>query len=143
MNNIDLTDEVEISPVDGFVGVNNLNDRQYRTINRLWKNRLGQSVSDCYLLLKSTIESMPKFDTYFVYFLLGDVGDILYIGYSGNIRKRLIQHRRRKTFSVVVLYEYENSSDATGAESDCIRYYSPLFNEKSIDHRLLNQYSKL
>lgn len=63
----------------------------------------------------------------FNYILISN-NNIIYIGCSSNLYKRLYQHKRNKSFDKILLIEFENKKDAFNNEKCLIKKYSPILN---------------
>lgn len=63
----------------------------------------------------------------FNYILISN-NNIIYIGCSSNLYKRLYQHKRNKSFDKILLIEFENKKDAFNNENCLIKKYLPILN---------------
>ena len=87
-------------------------------------------------LKRSTIDKLPE--TYGVYYLINENGEIIYIGKSNNIRKRILSHfnnkqsrkalELRNSISDISFEETGNELIALLLESDEIKKLQPFFN---------------
>lgn len=71
-----------------------------------------------------------------VYCCIDIAGQVLYVGASRNVEKRITQHRAKAWWPMVTLIEVYEQSDWTTAlrvERGLLREFSPEFNVQSVD----------
>lgn len=64
----------------------------------------------------------------FIYCLIDDLGEIVYVGRTRNIQARLSFHRATKSFSSIFLFRSDSHFGAAGMERDLIRNFNPKYN---------------
>ena len=70
-----------------------------------------------------------------VYFLCGEVGEIIYIGQTADISKRISAHSLDKAFSFALIIPIPTPEKAKKLESDLIGYYQPPLNKMMVGER--------
>ena len=86
--------------------------------------------SNGYLFLnKNTIDYYYLNKKNILYFLLNNEDEIIYIGKTTDIKKRLDTHKKNFNFFNLCVVSFESYSDLSLSESNCIKSICPEFNK--------------
>ena len=64
----------------------------------------------------------------YIYFLISDNGECVYIGKTGDMKSRISKHMKKRAFSNCIFIEIENTLLANLSEMYFIARYNPLEN---------------
>jgi len=86
--------------------------------------------SDIYILNRNqiTLDLMKVTGRHFVYVLKKNE-NVIYVGRSSNLYSRLVSHKSKKDFDVIMLYEYTDKGQCRDCEYFAIKHYKPFLNK--------------
>jgi hypothetical protein len=99
--------------------------------------------SDIYILNRNQIalDLMKVTGRHFVY-LLKKNQKVIYVGRSSNLYSRLVSHKSKKDFDVILIYEYTDKGQCRDCEYFGIKYYKPALNKIWVT-KGLNEYDTI
>ena len=75
-----------------------------------------------------TLDLMKVTGRHFVY-VLEKNQKVIYVGRSSNLYSRLVSHKSKKDFDVIMLYEYNDKGQCRDCEYYGIKHYKPMLNK--------------
>jgi negative regulator of genetic competence, sporulation and motility len=75
-----------------------------------------------------TLDLMKVTGRHFVY-VLEKNQKVIYVGRSSNLYSRLVSHKSKKDFNVIMLYEYTDKGQCRDCEYFGIKHYKPMLNK--------------
>jgi len=89
-----------------------------------------EKASDIYRLERNqiTLDLMKVTGRHFVY-VLEKNQKVVYVGRSSNLYSRLVSHKSKKDFDVIMLYEYTDKGQCSDCEYFGIKHYKPMLNK--------------
>lgn len=93
-------------------------------------NKQIDKASDIYRLERNqiTLDLMKVTGRHFVY-VLEKNQKVVYVGRSSNLYSRLVSHKSKKDFDVIMLYEYTDQGQCRDCEYFGIKHYKPMLNK--------------
>lgn len=106
-------------------------------------NEQIEKASDIYRLERNqiTLDLMKVTGRHFVYVLQKNQ-NVIYVGRSSNLYSRLVSHKSKKDFDVIMLYEYTDQGQCRDCEYFGIKHYKPTLNKIWVTIGL-NQYDSI
>ncbi len=102
-----------------------------------------EKASDIYRLERNqiTLDLMKVTGRHFVY-VLEKNQKVVYVGRSSNLYSRLVSHKSKKDFDVIMLYEYTDKGQCSDCEYFGIKHYKPMLNKIWVT-KGLNKYDSI
>jgi len=102
-----------------------------------------EKASDIYRLERNqiTLDLMKVTGRHFVY-VLEKNQKVVYVGRSSNLYSRLVSHKSKKDFDVILIYEYTDKGQCRDCEYFGIKYYKPALNKIWVT-KGLNEYDTI
>lgn len=88
-----------------------------------------------------TLDLMKVTGRHFVY-VLEKNQKVVYVGRSSNLYSRLVSHKSKKDFDVIMLYEYTDQGQCRDCEYFGIKHYKPILNKIWVT-KGLNKYDSI
>ena len=88
-----------------------------------------------------TLDLMKVTGRHFVY-VLEKNQNVVYVGRSSNLYSRLVSHKSKKYFDVIMLYEYTDKGQCSDCEYFGIKHYKPMLNKIWVT-KGLNKYDSI
>ena len=106
-------------------------------------NEQIDKASGIYILNRNqiTLDLMQVTGRHFVY-LLQKNQKVIYVGRSSNLYSRLVSHKSKKDFDVIIIYEYDEKSQCGDCEYFGIKYHKPILNKIWVT-KGLNKYDSI
>ena len=102
-----------------------------------------EKASDIYRLERNqiTLDLMKVTGRHFVYVLQKNQ-KVIYVGRSSNLYSRLVSHKSKKDFDVIMLYEFTDKGQCRDCEYYGIKHYKPNLNKIWVT-KGLNKYDSI